>query len=162
MKVYITYDRYERDEWYNIYYVSTDRNESIRHCVEEDLVDFISYGPDDCHSFQLQEVNMTKRQYEQFTKWIEEDQGLEDYGRESSDLYKFMYNLYDSSGVVGDTSVIISTDGCSDNVDIIRWYCEKNGLDVDDDDIYYEVEDELFNDEELYLKTLKDYLKDTY
>ncbi len=162
MKVYITYDRYERDEWYNIFYVSTDRDESIKHCLEVDLIDFISYGPDDCHSFQLQEVEMTNKQYEQFTKWIKEDQSLEDYGSKSSDLYKFMYNLYDESGVVGDTSTLISTDGCSDNVDIVHYYGNQLGLDTEDDDIYYEVQEKLYDDEELYTKVLKDYIKDTY
>ena len=51
MKVYICYDRYEHDEWFNVFYVDTNRDESIRHCKEIDLPDFLSCGPDDCHSF---------------------------------------------------------------------------------------------------------------
>lgn len=162
MKVYITYDRYERDEWYNIYHVSTDRDESIKHCKEKDLVDFISYGPDDCHSFQLQEVEMTKEQYDTFMKWIEEGQSLENYGIDSSDFFKFMVNMFDETGVAGNRSTIISTDGCSDNVDIVHYYGSQKGLDTKNDTIYYELEEELFNDEELYENVLKDYINKTY
>lgn len=162
MKVYITYDRYERDEWYNIYFISLNRDESIRHCIEEDLVDFISYGPDDCHSFQLQEVEMTKEQYNNFMRCYNEDQSLENYGDESSELFKIMVDIFDETGVVGDVSTIISTDGCSDNVDIIHYYGNQKGLDTDDDDVYYDIEEELFNDDELYTKVLKDYIRDTY
>jgi hypothetical protein len=162
MKVYITYDRYENDEWYNIYYVSTNERESIKHCLEKDLVDFISYGPDDCHSFQLQEVEMTKKQYDQFTKWIEEDQSLEDYGSKSSDLYNFMVELYDCTGVVDDTNTIISTDGCTDCVDVVHYYGNQLGLDTEDDEVYYEVQEKLYEDDELFDKILKEYIYYTY
>lgn len=158
MKVYITYDRYEKDEWYNIYYVSTDREDSIRHCKETDLVDFISYGPDDCHSFQLQEVEMTPEEYETFKSWVDDDsQSLENYGDKSSDLFKKMVEIFDS-----DSEVIISTDGCTDNVDIIHFYGNQKGLDTEDSDIYYDIEEELFNNQELYDKVLKDYINETY
>lgn len=162
MKVYITYDRYERDEWYNICHVTTDRDESIKHCKEEDLVKFISYGPDDCHSFQLQEVEMTEEQYNTLMKWIEEDVSLENYGEESSDFFKFMVDLFDATGVAGNKSVIISTDGCSDNDDIVHYYGKKKGLNTSDDDVFYELQEELFNDEELYEKVLKEYIKANY
>jgi hypothetical protein len=162
MKVYITYDRYERDEWYSIYHVTTDRDEAIKHCKEEDLVKFISYGPDDCHSFQLQEVEMTEEQYNTLMKWIEEDVSLENYGEGSSDFFKFMVDLFDATGVVGNKSVIISTDGCSDNDDIVHYYGSLKGLDTKDDNIYYDLSEELFNDEVLYEKILKDYIDKNY
>ena len=53
MVVYICYDRYEHDEWINVEYIGTDKDESIRKVKEEILPDFLMYGPDDCHSFQL-------------------------------------------------------------------------------------------------------------
>ena len=162
MKVYITYDRYERDEWYNIYNVTTDKEEAIRHCKEVDLPDFIGYGPDDCHSFQLQEVDMTPEEYEQFKSWVDDDsQSLENYGDRSSDLFKKMYDYYDKVDEPG-YETLISTDGCTDNVDIIHYYGNQNGLDTEDDDVYYEVQEELFNDEDLYTKVLKDYINNTY
>ena len=162
MKIYITYDRYERDEWFNVYNVSTNKDDAVKHCLEKDLVNFISYGPDDCHSFQLQEVDMSKKEYDTFTKWVEEDSTPADNGSESSDLYKYLVELFDKTGVAGNTSVLISTDGCSDNVDIVHYYGKQKGLDTTDDDVYYDLEEELFNDEELYEKVLKDYIRDTY
>ena len=162
MKVYITYDRYERDEWYNIYNVSTNRDEAIKHCKETDLPDFISYGPDDCHSFQLQEVEMTEEQYDAFMKWYEEDQSLENYGAKSSELFKFMVDIFDEAETVSSVNTIISTDGCTDNIDIVHYYGEVNGLDTEDDEVYYEVQEELFNDEDLYKRTLKDYIDANY
>ena len=162
MKVYITYDRYERDEWYNMFYISTNKEDSIKHCKEIDLPDFISYGPDDCHSFQLQEVEMTKEQYDTFMKWVNEDQSLENYGSKSSELFKFMVDIFDETDVVGNVTTIISTDGCTDNVDIVHYYGNKKGLDTEDDEIFYDLETELFSDEKLYEKILKEYINDTY
>ena len=162
MKVYITYDRYERDEWYNIFFVTTDRNEAIKHCKEVDLPDFISYGPDDCHSFQLQEVEMAPEEYEQFKSWVEDDsQSLENLGNGSSELFKKMYNYYDKIDEPG-YETLISTDGCTDNVDLIHFYGRQKGLDTKDSEVYYEVQEELFEDEELYKKVLKDYINETY
>ena len=159
MKIYITYDRYEHNEGFNIYHVSTNRNESIKHCKEVDLVEFISHGPDDCHSFQLQVIEMTKPEYEQFMKWFEEDQSLEDYGDESSDLFNKMVEIFENSTW---DDYLISTNGCSDNDEIVHYYGSKKGLDTEDDDIYYEVQEELFNDDDLYEQELKDYIKNTY
>jgi hypothetical protein len=162
MKVYIIYDRYEHDEWFSIDYVGTDREESIKKFKEECLPDFISYGPDDCHSYQLQEVDMDNNMYKMFMKWYEEDSGPQNYGDRSSDLFKFMVNLYDESGVVGNTSVLYCTDGCSDSVDVVHFYGQSKGLDTGDDDVYYDLQEELFNDEDLYQKVLKKYIKKYY
>lgn len=45
MNVYVVFDRYERNEWINVFYVGTDREESIKHCKEIDLPNFLEYGP---------------------------------------------------------------------------------------------------------------------
>ena len=169
MKVYICYDRYERDEWYNVFFISTDRDESIRHCKEIDLPNFLGYGPDDCHSFQLVEVKLTKKQYEQLLIWYNDNtQSLEDYGDESSDYYHFMYDLYDDKY---ETETIIWTDGCSDSYEIVRYYSvnyknkdvdevsEHDWLFTDEYDDFYE---ELTSDEELFEKVIKEYVRDNY
>lgn len=168
MKVYITYDRYERDEWYSIYHIGLDRDESIRHCKEEDLPSFIEYGPDDCHSFQLQEVKMTKKEYDQFMKWYNEDQSLEDWGDESSDLYKKMFEICNRIGCVEDENeILISTDGCSDFYEIVRYYGvfykdkDIEDFDVDSDD-FDDYREELYSDDDLFVKVLKEYINDTY
>ena len=162
MKVYITYDRYERDEWYNIYHTSTDKEESIKHCKEVDLPSFLEYGPDDCHSFQLQEVEMTQEEYDQFMKWYNEDQSLENYGDRSSDLFKKMVEFYDQTGY-NDPTVLISTDGCSDFYDILKYYGQMKGIDPEDfDDLEDDLQMELCEDDELYKKVLRQYINDTY
>ena len=158
MNAYITYDRYERDEWYSIYNIETNRQRAIKHFREVDLPDFLAYGPDDCHSFQLQRVEMTKKQYDTFMKWIEEGQSLENYGTKSSELFEFMVDLFDGTGVAGDTSVLFSTDGCSDNFELIEFYCQSIGIEADDDDAIADAERELLNDDELYNKILKEYI----
>ena len=169
MKVYICYDRYEHNEWFSVFYVGTDRDEAIRHCKEIDLPDFLNYGPGDCHSFQLVKVKLTKKQYEQLLTWYNDStQSLEDYGDESSDYYKFMYDLYDDKYK---TETIIWTDGCSDLYDIVRYYSvnyknkdvdevsEHDWLFTDEYDDFYE---ELTSDEELFEKVIKEYVRDTY
>lgn len=169
MKVYICYDRYEHNEWFSVYSIGTNRDEMIRKCKEEDLPSFIEYGPDDCHSFQLVEVKLTKKQYEQLLKWDKDGtQSLEDYGDESSDYYNFMYDLYNDQY---ETETIISTDGCSDFYEIIKYYGvmykNKDVEEVDDidwlsSDECEEYQEELFNDEELSGKVIREYILDTY
>lgn len=166
MKVYICYDRYEHDEWFSVYSIGTNRDEMIRKCKEEDLPSFIEYGPDDCHSFQLVEVELTKRWYEQLLKWDKDDtQSLED---DSSDYYNFMYDLYHGQF---ETDTIISTDGCSDFYEIIKYYSvmykNKDVEEVEDVDWLYsdesdEFQEELFNDDELSKKVIREYILDTY
>ena len=169
MKVYICYDRYEHNEWFSVFYVGTDRDEAIRHCKEIDLPDFLNYGPDDCHSFQLEEVELTKKQYEQLLNWYNDNtQSLEDYGDESSDYYNFMYDLYNGKYK---TETIISTDGCSDLYEIVKYYSVfyknkeveevigNNWLFTDECD---EFSEELTSNEELCKKVTKEYVRDTY
>jgi hypothetical protein len=169
MKVYICYDRYEHNEWFSVYSIGTDRDEMIRKCKEEDLPSFIEYGPDDCHSFQLVEVKLTKKQYEQLLKWDNDGtQSLESYGDKSSDYYNFMYDLYNDQY---ETETIISTDGCSDFYEIVKYYSvmykNKDVEEVDDIDWLYsdeceEYQEELLNDEELSGKVIREYILDTY
>ena len=162
MKVYITYDRYERDEWYSIYHIGLDRDESIRHCKEEDLPKFLEYGPDDCHSYQLQVVNMTKKQYEQLLEWMkDENQTLENYGDESSDFFKFMCEVYDQMTY---DDYLVYTDGCSDFYDILKFYGRLKGITPEDFEDY---EDDLTEefcelDDDLRLDIIRRYIHDMY
>ena len=173
MVVYICFDRYERDERYNVFHIGTDRDESIRKCKEEILPDFLCYGPDDCHSFQLVQVEMSKKDYNQLLKWDkDENHTLENYGDESSDYFKFMCELYDLTGEVQNQGcILISTDGCSDYYEIVRYYSvfykNKEVEEVSDHDWLYtdEYEDyyeELTSDEDLCTKVIKEYVRDTY
>ncbi len=150
MNVYIAYDRYEHDEWYSIYNIETNRQRAIKHFKEIDLIDFISYGPDDCHSFQLQKVYMTKEQYKKL---------IEVYKNGSEeDVKDFMMQIYDEWEEDFEVETIMSTDGCSDNFELIEFYCQSVGIEADDYDAIDEAEQKLFNDEELYAKVLKEYI----
>ena len=166
MNLYITYDRYEHDEWFYIYGYGTNRNLEIKKCKEEYLPDFFSGGPDDCHSFQLQRVEVTPTMYRNFVRWNEEDQSLEKHGGDrDSELFKFMERAYDLSGmgVGSNPDVIICSGGCDDIFDIVRFYGNKKGLtDEEVEECMDELQDEVFNDDELFMKTAKEYIRKYY
>jgi hypothetical protein len=165
MKVYICYDRYENNEWFNIYGVGTRKNEEIQKCKKEYLPKFISYGPDDCHSFQLQCVDMTTKEYDEFTNWIKEDQSLEYLGDDSSDLFKKMTEIYDHVGCTKyQNEILLSTDGCSDINDMVHNYGKRIGRDTQDENVYDEILEEIteMDEKDLYDKVLKQYIRNTY
>jgi hypothetical protein len=171
MRVYVVFDRYEHNEWINVFYVGTDREESIKHCKETDLPDFICYGPDDCHSFQLVEVEMTKTRFKKLLDWVEQFGSCEGT-KKDRDFYDFMVDMYEERGEYSEvTDTLISTDGCSDFYEIVRYYSvfyknkdieevsEHEWLFTDEYDEFYE---ELNDDEDLWNKVTKEYVQDTY
>lgn len=163
MKVYICFDRYERNEWFNVFHIGTRKSESIKKVKEEILPEFLNYGPDDCHSFQLVIVDMTKRDYEQLLKWnSEENKVLENYGDESSDYFKWMCELYE---LIGEYDCeLISTDGCSDFYDILKFYGRLKGISSEDfEDYEDDLQDEFCELEDtLRLDLIKQYVHDMY
>ena len=159
MNVYITYDRYEHDEWLSVYHIETNRQRAIKHFKEEDLVSFISYGPDDCHSFQLQKVVLSKEQYKRLV-WLVENEGK--CGAETDqELHDLLVEFYDDNSEY-EPETIMSTDGCSDNTEIIRFYCQMENLDPEDDDHYEMAQEVIMNDEDIYLRVLKEYISCYY
>ena len=171
MRVYVVFDRYERNEWINVFYVGTDREESIKHCKEVDLPSFLEYGPDDCHSFQLVEVEMTKTRFKKLLKWVEQFGSCEDT-EEVREFFEFMVDMYEEHGELSDViETIICTDGCSDFYEIVRYYSvfyknkdieevgEHEWLFTDEYDEFYE---ELTDNEDLWIKVTKEYVRDTY
>ena len=164
MVVYITYDRYEHNEWFNVYHVGTDRQESYNKCIEEDLPNFLSYGPDDCHFFQLVGVEMKKSQFKKLLQWVEEI-GSCDGSEDDTSFYDFMCDLYEGSeGFSEVVENLVSTDGCSDCFELVRFYCQMKGLEPEDvdDDVEYELQCELCEDNELFQKVVKEYVRTTY
>lgn len=160
MNVYITYDRYEHDEWHYIYRLETNKKRAIRLCKLIDLPSFIGYGPDDCHSFQIQVINMTPDEYHWLRDLVDKtnDSSIES-SEKDKELYDFMVELFDKAY---DGNVILSTDGCSDWIEMIRYYAAKLGLDPEDDDAFYEAEEKLQNNEELSEQIMKEYIKYAY
>jgi hypothetical protein len=164
MKVYIIYDRYECNEWFSVEYIGTRKSESIKKFKEECLPRFLEYGPDDCHSYQLQVVNITKEQYEQLLKWDNDSK----MSLESGPYYDFMCEVYEQSDWSNPNSVLMCTDGCSEYSNIVRYYgIVLKGLtnDVVDEydwvftDEYNEYYEELMNNDDLFERMCKEYIK---
>lgn len=167
MKVYIIYDRYENNEWFNIDYIGTRKSESIKKFKEVYLPSFICYGPDDCHSYQLQVVDMTKKEYEQLLEWDKSTSP----DPTSGPFYEFMCDVYDDCDWSNPDSVLMCTDGCSEYQNIVRYYgIVLKGLtnDVVDTDTwlftdeYDEYYEELMNDDDLFERMCKEYIKYTF
>lgn len=149
MKVFITYDRYENNEWFYVYHIGTDFDSAIEHCKQQDLFDFISYGPDDCHSFQLQSLEMTKVAYKKLcdliklTEMTKKDEGYDAKIVEKANekLEKMLTNIYEHGAYNCET--IISTDGYSDFIHMASRYARSS-------DFKYESDDEDENEGGLY------------
>jgi hypothetical protein len=158
--VYITYDRYEHNEFFAILHIDKNMQSAIKHYEQEDLFKFLSFGPDDCHTFQLQKVNMTPKEYNRFINLVKK------YGTEEIDdgpLYDIMVDIYERIRTVADErEYVLDASDCDEIEDVVEFYCKKQGLDYNDDDTRYDAEDELFGDSDVFEKWLKEYLADKY
>jgi hypothetical protein len=122
---------------------------------EEDLPGFLEYGPDDCHVFQLQQIDMPKSAYLDLCNWVEH----ESEGDNSNKLRELLIDIYEDVYI---TKTLFSTDGCSDNYELLLFYADKHGLDYEDCDVAAEIQEKLYSDDELYMKTLKEYIRHNY
>lgn len=93
MKVYVTYFRYDRNENYNIYDVSLNKEKSMKKFNDEFLPNFLEYGPDDVSYLILKEVELTRSEYRELIRLSKKD---EDYDREVID---FMTDIHEGRGV---------------------------------------------------------------
>jgi hypothetical protein len=160
MKVYITYDRYEHDEWFNVETIETSLTRSLKKFRTEDLPSFLKYGPDDCHSFVLQRVNMTKKEYEQLLEW---DKDPNQYLDRPCDYYNFMCELYDRTGCVSNQSDVIQyTDGCSDVWELPHFYGLMSHQDTTDEDVYNSIMERLFDDDNFCDMVVREYIRCRY
>ena len=160
MKVYITYDRYENNEWFSVDTIETSLVRSLKKFREKDLPNFISYGPDDCHSYQIQKVEMTKKEYEQLLEWDKDPNQTLD---SSSDYYNFMCDIYDRVGCVEyEDDIIRCTDGCSDIFELPHFYGLMSHQDTSDEKVYNRIMDRLLDNEEFFDETLKEYIRCNY
>lgn len=148
--VFINYTRYEHDEFIVIHHIGTDEDTSIQE-FKKNLKDFLSFGPDDCHSFRLVQVDLKNKDYNRLMKLPLED-SLEgddhDFFVELSDDYDFDCNL-------------VCYEDNSGNYEIVNMYCEDHNLDSDDDDVWDEVNDLLRDDEDLYETYINKYVEST-
>ena len=156
MKVYIIYDRYEGNEWFSIYNICKSVDE-VRQVYKQSLINFITYGPDDCHSFQCQEVEVTDDQLKI----------LEDYmkGDESDEGYALMEKIYDDCRWCArpDSNCLFCTDGCTDNYEVFTEYMIEQHPDVEaESDDWYDLQTEFYNDDNLYEAELEKYIDRNY
>lgn len=160
MKVYITYDRYEDDEWFYVYQFTNDLNE-VKRDYKDNLKHFIEYGPDDCHSYQIQVLNMTKSEYLHTKKVLEDSNFGENEVEVSDEFIDFMTQTFDDCRWChySDTNCLLCTDGCSDLIDMTDFWIEKNGLDPNDED---DIRDKLIDDEVFYNKVFDEYFDEVY
>ena len=158
MNVYLTYDRYEHDEWYYVYNIETNKQRAIKHFKDVDLVSFLTYGPDDCHSFQLQKVIMSTEEYKRLC-YLVENEGSHTCDT-SDELKELLIRIFDEDDFEVET--IFSTDGCSDNYEIISFCCEVLGWDSENDDNLEKAQALLSDDDDFFEDMLKKYIKAYY
>ena len=156
MKIYITYDWADYEEEYVLYNLTNDlKNSAIK--LAEDLFDFISYGPDDCHSFQMQSVNVKKETYEFLKKCYEDSDFCEEHHEEYNKLMESFYNM----SLEKPQTIMCCTDGLSDNLDLPYFYLGMNRDECSEEE-YDNAYDLLCENQKIYDKTLRDYIYYTY
>lgn len=144
-KVFINFTSYDGNEWVVIHHVGTDMTESVQE-FKKNLKDYLSIGPDDCHSFNLIKVNLKNKDYDRLmTITLQNDLDEDDleFFTELEETYDFDYICYDDH---------------SGNYEIVKLYCEDNSLDSEDDDVFEDVFELLMNDEDLYETYINKYL----
>lgn len=167
IETFITYDRYEHDEWFSLYYIGTDRDAAEQEFIEQHLPGFIAYGPDDCHSFQLVSVLLPQKILKKLCHFMAESENLS--REEQKEFDKIMMEIHHCEKY--EVDVIYSTDGQSDFFEIINHYCgsEPNFDDFDTEEEYDEAYEEyeakkekLLSDDELFEKITKEYILRNY
>lgn len=166
MNVYITFDRYERNEWFYVYRIETNKARAIKFFKEEDLPNFLGYGPDDCHSFQLMKVIMSKKDYERLCYMVENEGNTEiNCDKELEEMLIAIYEQNENDRFCC-YEVLYFTDGCSDNVEIVDFYIANYDCNIvngeDENDVRDRIADMIYNDNELYNKIMREYIKANY
>lgn len=110
MIVYIAYDRYEYNEWFLVYNIETNKKRAIKHYKEIDLPNFLSSYPDDCHSFQLQKIEMSKKEYTLLCELVKNVDIDDCTSEESNMLRDIMISIYEKCDWEN-PNILFATDG---------------------------------------------------
>ena len=153
-RVFINYVKYD-NEWISIDYIGSDLKTSVE-VFKRNLVDYLESGPDDQYRFLLVCVDMTNKDYKTLTDlqmncslYLDED--------EDHEVFTSLSDKYNFEGR------IVCQDDHSGNLEIIEMYCEDTNLDPDDEDVYEEVSDLLwYEDDDLYKEYLNKYVNKYY
>ena len=166
MRVYVTYFRYDRGETYSIYHLDTSMRNSIKHWKEEDLPNFLGYGPDDVSQLYLIRCNLTKTEVEVLKESMTS-------GNEDDIEFN---NLIDSIHKETDDNDLIYCTTGDENFDVLQWFQERfrwfiNPLDyweteddipTDEDELNEELQQILFDDKQVFDLVLKRYIHTHY
>ncbi len=159
MIVYLTYFRYDRGETYSLYHMSTSKTESIKHYKEEDLPNFLGYGPDDVSQLYLVRCNLSKKDYLKLQEY---------YETEKSEDSEFMDLMDDINNTWGNDDLIYSDSGDT-NWEVVEFFVEGcdpeeylSEVPDDEDELEQQLQEVLFENEELYNKVLKNFIKKRY
>lgn len=157
MKVYITYFRYDRGEQYSIYNLDTSLQRSVKSWYNEDLPNFLGYGPDDVSQLYLVKCSLPKSDVEIIKNFMNSN---EDYDED-------FYNLMETVDDIGEE--IFCTSG--DEVwEVLEFFCKRFRRFIDpskysitgseDEDELREILQEiLFDNDDLWDKVLKYYIE---
>lgn len=145
--VYVVYDRYERDEFYQLYFVSNRPNrKKWRECIK----DFLGFGPDDCHSFYISRIVLEDDEYEQLMKFYTEDTDCYD-----EELIDFMSNHICGNEREEEWYLF----DCSDIYEMGKFYLEDTNQNPDDEDELDSLVEKFCEDDKFYDNVLNKWLK---
>ena len=100
---------------------------------------------------------MTKEKYKRLRELVENESYLE-----RGELYDIMVDIFEQGVGWNNNDILISSDGCSDAYEFLKYYCIKKGIEADDYDAIDKAEEELFSNDELREAILKEYINDVY
>lgn len=164
MRVYVTYFRYDRGEEYSIYHIDTSMRSSVQHWKEKDLPDFLGCGPDDVSQLYLQRCDLTKSEIEI----------LKESMTSETDSYDIEFdNLIDSIHEEMDEDDLILSSSGYECFEILEWFQSHFRMFINPDDYWEEIpedEDELkdelqeilFDNEPVWDKVLKYWIRIKY
>ncbi len=159
MKIYLTYYRYDRGESYSVYHIDRSLKNSLKHWKEEDLPSFLGYGPDDVSQLYLIQCDLSKSEIEV----------LKDYMESKSDFDIEFENLIDSIHEECDNDDIICSTTGEENFEVLEWFQEHFRSFINPDDFWEEIPDDedelnddlqqiLFDNDDIFETVLKQYI----
>jgi hypothetical protein len=157
MKVYITYFRYDHGEEYSIYNLDTSLKRSLKHWDEEDHPSFLSYGPDDISQLYLVKCSLP----------VSDVETLKNYMTSEEDYDKKFYDLMKTIDDIGEEICCTNGDEVWEVLDYFckyyKWYIDirkyVTTVPTDKDELREVLQDILFDDDKVWDKVIKDYLK---
>ena len=153
MKVYIIYDRYEHNEFITIYNISKSMKE-FKKDYKDEIRSFLEMGPDDCHTFVGQIVNVNDDQLEV----------LEDYwNSEDPDDSHPGFNLMEEIWSKNSSKNCLFMIDSYDNTKVFEEYMSEQHPDIEEEtDEWYELEEEFYDNDTLYETELTKYIDRNY